>query len=125
VFENRVLRRIFGPKRDEVTGGWKKLHNKELHGLYSSPSIVRVIKARRMRWARHVMRMGEVRGTYNILVGRPEGRIPLGRPRRRSEDNIKIDLRETGFGDVDWFHLAHDRDRWRAVVNTVMNLRVP
>jgi hypothetical protein len=91
VFENRVLRRIFGPKRDEVTGGWRKLHNEELHGLYSSPSIVRVIKARRMRWAGHVARM---RGAYNILVGRPEGRRPLGRPRRRWEDNIKMDLRK-------------------------------
>jgi hypothetical protein len=90
VFENRVLRRIFGPKRDEVTGDWRKLHNEELHGLYSSPSIVRVIKARRMRLARHVARMGEVRGAYNILGGRPEGRRPLGRPRRRWEDNIKI-----------------------------------
>jgi hypothetical protein len=124
VFENRVLRRMFGPKRDEVTGGWRKLHNEELHGLYSSPSIVRVIKARMMRLAGHVARMGEVRGAYNILVGRPEGRRPLGRPRRRWED-IKIDLREIGFGDVDWIHLAQDRDRWRALVNTVMNLRVP
>jgi hypothetical protein len=88
VFENRVLR-IFGPKRDEVTGGWRKLHNEELHGLYSSPSIVSVIKVRRMRWAGHVARMGEVRGAYNILVGRPEGRRLLGRPRRRWEDNIK------------------------------------
>jgi hypothetical protein len=125
VFENRVLRRIFGPKRDEVTGGWRKLLNEELHGLYSSPSIVRVIKARRMRWAGHVARMGEVRGTYNILVGRPEGRRPLGRPRRRWEDNIKMDLREIGFGDVDWIHWADDRDSWRALVNTVMNFRVP
>jgi hypothetical protein len=91
VFENRVLRRIFGPKRDEVTGGWRKLHNEELHGLYCSPSIVRVIKARRMRWAGHVARMGEVRGAYNILVGRPGGMRPLGRPRRRWEDNIKMD----------------------------------
>jgi hypothetical protein len=125
VFENRVLRRIFGPKRDEVTGGCRKLHNEELYGLYSSPSIVRVMKARRMRWTGHVARMGEVSGAYNILVGRPEGRRPLGRPRRRWEDNIKIDLRETGFGDVDWIHWAHDTDRRRALVNTVMNLRVP
>jgi hypothetical protein len=83
VFETRMLRRIFGPKRDEVTGGWRKLHNEELHGSYSSPSIVRVMKARRMRWAGHVARMGVVRGAYNTLVGRPEGRRPLGRPRRR------------------------------------------
>jgi hypothetical protein len=125
VFENRVLRRLFGTKRDEVMGGWRKLHNEELHGLYSSPSIIRVIKARTMRWAGYVARMGEVRGAYNILVGRPEGRRPLGRPRRRREDNIKMDLREIGFGDVDSFHWAQDRDRWRALVNTVMNLRVP
>jgi hypothetical protein len=107
-----------------MTGGWRKLYNEELHGLYSSPSIVRVIKARRMRWAGHVARMG-VRGVYNILVGRPEGMRPLGRPRRRWEDNIKVNLGEIGFGDVDWIHLAQDRDRWRALVNTVMNLRVP
>jgi hypothetical protein len=125
VFDNRVLRRIFGPKRGEVTGGWRQLHNEELHGLYSSSSIVRVITARGMRWAGHVARMGEVRGAYNILVGRPEGRRPLGRPRCRWEDNIKMDLRELGFGDVDWIHLSQDRDRWRALVNTVMNLRVP
>jgi hypothetical protein len=125
VFENRVLGRIFGPKRDEVTRGWRKLHNEELHGLYSSPSIIRMIKARRMRWAGHVTRMGEVRGAYNILVWRPEGRRPLGRPMCRWEDNIKIDLREIGFGDVDCIHLAQDRDRWQALVNMVMNLRVP
>jgi hypothetical protein len=98
LFENRMLRRIFGPKRDEVTGGWRKLHNEELHGLYSLPSIVRMIKARRMRWAGHVARMGEERGAYNILVGRPEGRRPLGRPRRRWEDNIKMDLGVWGCG---------------------------
>jgi hypothetical protein len=125
VFENRVLRRIFGPKRDEVTGGWRKLHDEELHGLYSSPSIARVIKSRRMRWAGHVASMGEARGAYNILVGRPEGRRALGRPRRRWEHNIKTDLRETGFGDMDWIHLAQDWERWRTLVNTVMNLRVP
>jgi hypothetical protein len=125
VFENRLLSRIFGPKRDEVRGGWIKLHHEELHGLYSSPSIVRVMKARRMRLAGHVARMGEVRGVYNILVGRPEGRRPLGRPRRRWEDSIKMDLREIGFGDVDWINLAQDRDKWRALVNTVINLRVP
>jgi hypothetical protein len=125
VFENRVLRRIFGPKRNEMTGDRRKLHTEELHGLYSSPSIVRVIKARRMRWAGHVARMGEVRGVHNILVGRPEGKRPLGRPRRRWEDNIKMDFREIGFGDVHWIHWAQDRDRWRALVNTVINLRVP
>jgi hypothetical protein len=89
VFENRVLRRIFGSKRDEVTGCWRKLHNEELNGLYSSISIIMVIKARRMRWVGNLARMGEVRGAYNILVGKPEGRKPLGRPRRRWEDNIK------------------------------------
>jgi hypothetical protein len=108
-----------------VTGGWRKLHNEELYGLYSSSSIVRAIKARKMRWAGHVARMGEVRGAYNILVGRPEGRRQLGRPRRRWEDNIKMDLRKIGFGDMDWIQWAQDRDRWRALVNTVMNLWVP
>jgi hypothetical protein len=120
-----VPRRLFGPKWDEVTGGWRKLHIEELHGLYSSPSIVRMIKARRMRWAGHVARIGELRGAYNILVGRPEGRRPLGRSRHRWEDKIKMDLREIGFGDVDWIHLSQNMDRWRALVNTVMNLRVP
>jgi hypothetical protein len=111
VFENKVLRRTYGPKRDEVTGGWRKLHNEELHGLYSSPSIIRVIKARRMRWTGHVARMGEVRGAYNILVRKPEGKRLLGIPRRRWEDNIKMDLGEIGFGDMDWIHSAQDRDR--------------
>jgi hypothetical protein len=97
----------------------------ELYDLFSSPSIVRVIKARRMRWAGYVACMGEVRGAYKILVGRPEGRIPLGRPRHRREDNIRMDLGEIGFGDADWIHLAQDRDRWRALANTVMNLWVP
>jgi hypothetical protein len=97
VLENRVLR-IFGPKRDEVTGGWRRLRNEELNDLYSSPNIIRVIKSRRKRWAGHVARMGEGRGAYRILVGRPEGRRPLGRPRRRWEDNIKMDLQEEGWG---------------------------
>jgi len=96
VFENMVLRRIFGPKRDEVTGKWRKLHNEELNNLYSSPNILRVIKSRRMRWAWHVARMGEGRGVYRVLVGKPEGRRPLERPRRRWEDNIRMDLREVG-----------------------------
>jgi hypothetical protein len=108
-----------------VTGGFRKLHNEELHGLYSSPSIVRVIKARRMRWVGHVARTREVRGAYNILVERSEGRRPLERPRRRREDNIEMDRREMGFEDVDWIHWARDRDTWRALVNTVMNLRFP
>jgi hypothetical protein len=97
VLENRVLRRIFGPKRDEVTGEWKRLHNEELNDLYSSPNIIRVIKARRMRWAGHVARMGKGRGAYRIFVGRPEGRRPLGRPRHRWEDNIKTDFQEVGW----------------------------
>jgi hypothetical protein len=96
VFENRVLRRIFGPKRDEVTGEWRELHNEELHDLYSSPTIVRMIKSRRMRWAGHVARMGEGRGVYRVLVGKPEGKRPLGRQRCRWEDNIKMDVQEVG-----------------------------
>jgi hypothetical protein len=96
VFENRVLGRIFGPKRDEVTGGWRKLHNEEFHNMYSSPSIIRMIKSRRMRWAWHVTRTGEKRNAYKILVGNPEGKRPLGRPRRRWVDDIKLDLREIG-----------------------------
>jgi hypothetical protein len=92
VFENRVLRRIFGPKRDKETGEWRRLHNKELNDLYSSPNIFSVIKARRMRWAGHLARVGERRGVYRILVGRPEGRRPLGRPRHKWEGNIKMDL---------------------------------
>jgi hypothetical protein len=104
VFENRVLRRIFGPKGDEVTGEWRKHHNEEIHDLYSSPNIVRVIKSRRMRWAGHVARMGEGRGVYRVLVGKPEGKRPLGRPRRRWEDNIKVDLQE--FGCAIWNGLS-------------------
>jgi hypothetical protein len=110
VFESRILRRIFWPKRDEVTGEWGKLHNEELNNLYSSPNIVRMIKSRRMRWARHVPRMGEGRGVYRVLVGKPEGRRPLGRPMRRWEDNIRMDLREVGCGCVEWMELAQDRD---------------
>jgi hypothetical protein len=124
VFENRVLRRIFGPKRDEVTGDWRKLHNGELHNLYTSPDIIRQIKSRRMRWAGHVARMGEERNVYRVLVEKPEGKRPLERPRRRWEDGIKIDLKAIGWGVVGWIHLAQDRDRWRAVVSAVMNLRV-
>jgi hypothetical protein len=93
-----VLRSIFGPKRDEITGEWRRLHNEELNAQCSSPTIIRVIKSRRMRWAGHVARMVEGRGAYRVLVGRPEGRRPLGRPRRRREDNIKMDLQEVGWG---------------------------
>jgi hypothetical protein len=99
VFKNRILRRIFGPKRDEVTGEWRKLHNEELHNLYSSPDIIRQVKSRRMRWAVHVARMGEERKVYKVLVGKPEGKRPLGRPRHRLEDGIRMDLREIGLGE--------------------------
>ena len=105
--------------------GWRKLHNEELSDLYSLPSIVRVVKSRRMRWAWHVARMGEGRVVHRVLVGKPEGKIPLGRPRRRWEDNIKMDLREVGGGCGDSMELAQDRDRWRTLVSTVMNPRVP
>jgi hypothetical protein len=125
LFENRVLRRIFGPKRHGVTGGWRKLHNVELHNVYSSPSKIRIIKSRRMWWAGHAARIGEKRNVYRLLVGKPEGRRPLGRPRRRWIDNTKVDLLETGVSVVDWIGLAQDRYRWRALVNSVMNLRVP
>jgi hypothetical protein len=125
VFENRALRRVFGPKRDEVTGEWRKLHNEELSDLYSLPKIVRVVKSRRMRWVGHVARMGEGRGVYRVLVGKPGRKRPLGRPRRRWEDNIKMDLQEVGGSCGDWMELAQDRDRWRALVGTVRNLRVP
>jgi hypothetical protein len=124
VFENRVLRRIFGPERDEVPGEWRKLHNKELHALYSSTSIVKIIKSRRMRWAGHVAQMGEKNNTYRLLVGNPEGKRPLGRPRCRWVANIRMDLGEMGCYDVDWIGLAKDRNRWRALVNSVLNLRV-
>jgi hypothetical protein len=124
VFENRVLRRIFGSKRDEATGEWRRLHKEEINDLYSSPNIIRVIKFRRMRWAGHVGRMAEKRGAYRIFVVRPEGRRPLGRRRSKWEDNIKMDLQEVGWG-MDVIELAQDRDRWRAVVNAVMNLRLP
>jgi hypothetical protein len=124
VFENMVLRRIFGRKRDGVTGEWRKMHNEELHNLYSSPDIIRQVKSRRMRWAGHVARMGEERKLYKFLVGKSEGKRPLGRPRRRWEDGIRMDLREIGLGCVDWIRQSQDRDRWRAVVSAVMNLRV-
>jgi len=125
VFENWVLRRIFGPKRNKVIGEWRKLHNEELNTLYSSPNIVRVIKSRRIRWAGYVARVGERKGVYRVLMGKPEGKRPLARPRCRWEDNLKIDLQEVGCGGMDWIDLAQDRDRWRALVNAVMDLGAP
>jgi len=120
-----VLRRIFGTRRDEVTGEWRRLHKEELNDLYCSLNIVWVIKSRRKKWAGHVARMGEERGVYRVLVGRPEGRRPLGRPRRRWVDNIRLDLQEGECGYMDWIGLAQDRDSWRTLVSTVMNIRVP
>jgi hypothetical protein len=122
-FENREFR-LCGPKREE-DGSWRKVHNDKLHSLYSSPNIVRVIKSWRMRWEGHVARMEEGRGLYRVLVGRPEGKRPLGRPRRKWEDNIKMDLRETGIAVANRIQLVQDRIQWWAFVNTVINLRVP
>jgi hypothetical protein len=124
VSDNRVLRRIFGPKRDQVTGELRKLHNEELHNLCSSPDIIRQVKSRRMRWAGHVARMGEERKVYKVLMRKPEVKRPLRRPRCRWEDGIRMDVGEIGLEGVDWIRLAQDRDRWRAVVSAVMNLRV-
>jgi hypothetical protein len=117
-----VQRRIFGPKSDEGTGEWRKLHSGELYNLYSSPDIIRQIKSRRMRWEEHVACMGEGRNVYRVLVGKPEGKRPLGRPRRRWEDGIKMTLGGL-VGGVECIHLAQDGDHWRAVVNAVMNLQ--
>ena len=120
-----MLRRVFGPKRDEVTGEWRKLHNEEFSDLYSLPYIVRVVKSRRMRWAGHVARMGAGRVVHRVLVGKPEGKRLLGRPRRRWEENIKMDLQEVGGGCRECMELAQIRDRWRALVGTVRNLWIP
>jgi hypothetical protein len=125
VFENMVLRRIFGPRKDEVMGEWRRLHDEKLNDLYYSLNIVQVIKSRRMRWDGHVVHMVEVRGVYRFLVGKLEGRIPLGRPRRRWVDNIGMDLQEVGCGYMDWIGRAQDRDRWRTFVSAVINLWAP
>jgi hypothetical protein len=122
LFQNRVLRRIFGPKREEVAGGWRRLHNEELHNLYPSPNILKVIKSRRMRWTEHVARMVVMINTYKIFIGKFEGKKLLGRPRRRWEDNITLDLRKIGWKSVDWMHLAQVRGQWCALVNVVMSL---
>jgi len=124
VFGNRVLKKIFGPKRDEVTGDCRKLHNEELNDPYSSPNIVRVITSRRMRWAEHVARIGERRRAYRVLVEKPAAKRSLARSKCRWEDNIKIYLQEVGGWGFNWIELAQDRDRWRTLVNAVMNLRV-
>ena len=125
VFENKVLRKIFGAKKDVITGEWGKLPNDELHALYSSPNIIRNLKLRRLIWAGHVARMEQSRNAYIVLVGKPEGKRPLGRPRRRWEDNIRMNLREVGCDPGEWLDLAEDRDQWRAYVRAVMNLQVP
>jgi len=109
-----VLRSILGPEKDEVTGEWRELHNEEFNDLYFSPNIIWVINSRRMRWAGHVACMGG--GTYRVLMGKSEGKRPLGRLRRRWDDNIKINLQEVRWGDIDWIDLVQDWDRWRAVV---------
>ena len=125
VFENRALRRIYGPKRGKVRRERRKLHNEELNDLYSSPNIIRVIKSRRIRLARHVAHMGEWGGTNRALMGKPEGKRPPGRLRCRWEDNIKMDLQEVGWGGMDWIDLAQDRDRWQILQHVVMNFWVP
>ena len=124
VFENRILRRIFGPKRDE-NGEWRRLHNEELHGLYRLPNVVRVIKSRRLRWAGHVVRMTQGRSAFKILTDKPTGKRPLGRPRCRWEVNIRMDLEEIGIDAGEWVDSALDRYYWRALVNAALNLRVP
>ena len=125
VFENRMLRRIFGPAREEETGEWRKLHNEELNDLYSSPNIVWMIKSRRMTWVEHVAHTRERRGAYRVLVRKLEGKRPLGRLGHRWEDKIKMDLQEVGCGSMDWIDLAQDRDMWWLLVKVIMNFQVP
>ena len=125
VLENGVLRKLFGPKKDEVKGNWRRLHNEELYALYSSPNVIRMIKSRKMTWMGQVTRMGDRRGACRILVGRLEGRRPFERPRIGCEDNIKMNLQEVGWGGMGWTDLAWDRDSWQAIVKAAMNIRVP
>jgi hypothetical protein len=125
VFENRVRRRIFGPKREEVAGGWRRLHHQGFHNLYSSPNFIRVNKSSRMRWTGHVMRMGNVRNAYEVLVGKVEGKRSLGIPRSSSEDNVRKSFKKIGWEGVYLMRPSQDMDQWPALVNTVMNLRVP
>jgi hypothetical protein len=122
VFEQGAEENIW---RDEMAGDWRKLHNEELHNLYFWPNIIKMITSRRMRWAGHVARIGETRNAYRILLGKAEKKRPLGRPRRRWVDNIKMDLGEIGWDDRDWIELTQDRNQWRALLNMVMNLYVP
>ena len=125
MFKNKVLRKIFGAKRDEITGEWRKLQNAELYVLYSLPNIIRNLISRRLRWAGHVERMDLPRNAYRVLVGKREGKRPLGKSRHRCEDNIKMDLREVGCVAGGWIDLAQDRVQWGTYVRTIMNLRVP
>ena len=125
MLENKVIRKKFGAKKDEITGQSKKLHNAELHVLYSSPNIIRSLKSRRLRWAEHVTRMEQSRNACRVLVGKPGEKRSLGRPRRRWEDIIEMDLREVGCDPGEWIDLAEDRNEWRAYVRAVMNIRVP
>ena len=124
MFENKILRKIFASKRNEIPGEWRKLHNVELHALYSSPNMIRNLKSRLLRWAGHVTRMEQSRNAYRVLVGKLEGKRPLGRRRRKWEDNIKKDLRKVGCDPGDWIAIAEDRIQWRTYVRAVMNLRV-
>ena len=124
VFENRIMRRIFGLNRDE-NGECRRLHNDEVHSLYRSPNIVRAFKSRGLRWAGHVARMEEGRSAFKILTGKPTGKRLLGSPRRRWEDNIRMDLEEIGISAGNWVDSAQDRNYWRALVNASLNLRVP
>ena len=125
VFKNKVLRKISGAKRDKITGEWRKLHNSELHALHSLPNIIRNLKSRQLRWAGHVAHMELTRNSYRVLVGKPGGKRSLRRPKRRWEDNIKMDLREVCYDNGDWIHLAEDREQWISYIRAVMNFRVP